>query len=174
MGRRGLGSLFFLATAVFAGAAVATLHARPAYAAGLGSKLPAFSLADQNGASHQVDESTHVIILTRDMAAGDMMKTALGTNGKSVLAKHQAVYVTDVSGMPGFVRNLVALPKLKERPYPMLLDTSGDLSAKLPSKDKHATLIFLDKLQITAVEYLANPNSLVPALEAPKRFAAHR
>jgi len=171
-----LRTLVFAVVAVIAAGAVAfSLRALPAQASalGLGSKVVPFSLADQNGTSHMVDEHVHVIILTRDMAAGDMMKSALGSNGKSLLANHQAVYVTDVSGMPGFVRNLIAVPKLKERPYPMLLDTSGDVSAKLPSKDKHATLIFLDKLQITAVEYLTNPNSLAPALEAPKRFAAH-
>jgi hypothetical protein len=153
---------------VFAAGSIET-----ALALGLGSQVKPFSLADQHGASHTVDEGVRVIILTRDMAAGEMMKSALGTNGKSLLANHHAVYVSDISGMPSFVRNLVALPKLKERPYPMLLDTSGDLSARLPSKDKHATLIFLDKLHITAVEYLSNPNSLAPALEAPKRFAAH-
>jgi hypothetical protein len=156
-----------------AGVFAVVLVAAEAWCAGLGSKLKPFSLADQNGNHHRVDDGVRVIILTRDTAAGDVMRAALGANGKSLLAKNKAVYVYDVSGMPGFVRNLYALPRLKERPYPLLLDTSGDVSGSLPSKDEHATLIFLDKLQITAVEYLTNPETLSTALAAPKRFAAH-
>ena len=144
-----------------------------AWGAGLGSTLKPFSLADQHGTFHKVDDGVRVIILTRDMAAGDIVNAALSNNGKSVLSKNNAVYMADVSGMPSFVRNLVALPKLKERPYPMLLDTDGDMSQQLPSREKHATLIFLDKLQITAVEYLTNPETLPTALASPKRFAAH-
>lgn len=156
-----------------AGVMVAVGVSGPAWGAGLGSKLKPFSLADQHGNYHRVDDGVRVIILTRDMAAGDVIRVALGTNGKSILTRNHAVYVADVSGMPGFVRNLIALPKLKERPYPMLLDTSGDTSEQLPSKEKHATLIFLEKLQITAVEYLTNPQTLPTALAAPKRFVAH-
>ena len=156
-----------------AGVVAAVLVASPSWSAGLGSKLKPFSLPDQHGKSHRVDDGVRVIILTRDMAAGDVMRSALGNNGKSLLAKNKAVYVSDVSGMPSFVRNLYTLPPLKELPYPMLLDTSGDVAGALPSKEKHATLIFLEKLQITAVEYLTKPETLPTALGAPKRFAAH-
>jgi hypothetical protein len=152
---------------------VGTLATGVAQGGGLGSKLEAFTLADQYGTDHLVDENVRMIILTRDMKAGDVVREALGNRGKPLLEKHQAVYIADLSSMPGFLRNLLAVPKLKERPYPILLDTAGDVSNALPSRESHATLIFLDALQIAAVEYVSIPASLLPALEAPKRFAAH-
>ncbi len=105
------------------------------------------------------------------MDAGKVVKAALARNGKQLLAKHRAVYISDVSGMPGFIRNLIAIPRLKDRPYPMLLDTSGEIVSRLPTRNGYATLIFLDRLRIAAVEYIAAPQTLAPALASPKRFA---
>ena len=146
---------------------------QPASAAGygLGSTLEKVTLADQFGARHVIDERVNVIVLTRDMAASDVIKAALGHDGKALLDQYRAVYVSDVSGMPTLVRQYLALPKLKERAYPMLLDTNGDFSARLPSRDKSATLLFLQGRKIVAVEYVATPATFVPTLKAPKRFA---
>jgi len=138
---------------------------------GLGSRLAKVTLQDQFGAKHTIDDRVHVIVLTRDLAASDMIKAALGHNGKAVLDKYRAVYVSDLSSMPGLIRQYLAVPKLKERTYPMLIDTSGEFSAHLPSREKHATLVFLDGMKIVAVEYVTNPDTLVPTLRAPKRFA---
>jgi hypothetical protein len=140
---------------------------------GLGSKLTPVTLEDQHGKKHTIGASTRVIVLTRDMNAGDVVKAALARKGKTVLEQHRAVYVADVSSMPGFVRKYLALPKLKERPYPMLLDAAGELSRSLPSRENHATVIFLDGLRITAVEYVTRPETFGAVLDAPKRFATH-
>jgi len=138
---------------------------------GLGSRVSRVTLEDQFGAKHTIDDRVHVIVLTRDMDAGDVIKAALGHDGKALLDKYRAVYVSDLSSMPSLVRQYLALPKYKERTYPMLLDTQGEFSARLPSRDKNATLVFLDGLKIVAVEYVTNPATLVPTLQAPKRFA---
>jgi hypothetical protein len=143
-----------------------------AWATGLGSRLSPFVLMDQHGKPHRIDASVRAIVLTRDMDAGDIVKVGLGTHGKSILEKHHAVYIADLSSMPGFIRSWLAIPQLKDRPYPMLIDSKGDVSKSLPSRDHLATLIFLDSMQITAVEYVTQPAALVPALSAPKRFAA--
>jgi hypothetical protein len=138
---------------------------------GLGSTVDKVTLADQFGTRHVIDERVNVIVLTRDMAAGDIVKAALGHDGKTLLDQYRAVYVSDVSAIPTLVREYLAVPKLKERTYPMLLDTNGDFSARLPSRDKSATLLFLQGLRIVAVEYVATPATFVPTLKAPKRFA---
>jgi len=142
-----------------------------AAALGLGSKLSKVTLTDQYGKKHVIDERVRVIVLTRDMDAGDVVKTALGHNGDAVLSRHKAVYVSDVSSMPSLIRRYLALPKLKERTYPMLLDETGEFSTALPSRNKHATLIFLDGMRVVAVEYVMRPEAFVPTLESPKRFA---
>lgn len=138
---------------------------------GLGSRISRTTLSDQFGAKHTIDDRVHVIVLTRDLAASDVVKAALGHDGKALLNKYRAVYVSDVSGMPSLVRQYLALPKYKERTYPMLLDIDGTFSSHLPSRDKNATLVFLDGLRIVAVEYVRSPATFVPILESPKKFA---
>lgn len=140
---------------------------------GLGSQLSKVTLVDQFGKKHTIDENVRVIVLTRDMAASDVIKAALGYDGKAVLDQYGAVYVSDVSGMPSLVRQYLAVPKLKERKYPMLLDTSGEFASRLPFRDKNATLLFLQGMRVVAVEYVANPTTLVPVLRTPRRFVTH-
>jgi len=152
-------------------ALVSSAVAATAAGYGLGSTLSRVTLEDQFGKKHTIDDHVGVIVLTRDMTGGDVVKAALGHDGKSLLDKYRAVYVSDVSSMPSLVRQYLVLPKYKERAYPMLLDAQGEFSARLPSRDKNATVLFLDGLKIVAVEYVTNPAAFVPILQAPKRFA---
>ena len=139
---------------------------------GLGGRISPFTLADQNGVEHRVDANVRVIILSPDMDAGDVVKIALARHGKGLLTKHDAVYLADVSGMPGMVRRMFVLPKLKERPYPMLLDAEGDIARKLPRREGFASLIFLDRLRVGAVEYVGTADGLIASLKAPKNLVS--
>lgn len=140
---------------------------------GLGSKLNKVTFTDQFGSKHTIDEQVRVIVLTRDMAASDVVKAALGHDGKALLQRYGAVYVSDLSSIPSLVRDYLALPKLKERTYPMLLDTTGEFSGRMPSRDKTATLLFLQGLKVVAVEYVSSAPTLEPVLKAPRRFVTH-
>lgn len=162
LGRRGLAALALIA--VLFGATAAQAY-------GLGSRIKPFVLSDQNGKQHRVDERTRVIIVARDAQATGIVEEALARGGKQLLAKHRAVYVADVSRMPGFLRNLITIPRLKGRPYPTLLDTDGSVVSQLPTRSGYATLIFLHNLRIAAVEHVAASRTLAPALASPKRFA---
>ena len=140
---------------------------------GLGSKITPFSLEDQHGKAHRVDERVRAIILSHDMEAGEIIGRALARNGKRVLEKHRAVYLADLSGMPGFLRRMFVLPKLRERSYPMLLDTSGEIARQLPSREGFVALIFLSGLRVVSVEYVKDSSALIATLESPKRFASY-
>jgi len=127
-------------------------------------RLETFELPDQHGVTHRVGDDVRVLLLSRDMDGGAIVRAALETKGEeaaSFLATRGVVYVADVSGMPGIVRRLFALPRMRSRPYPVLLDTTGDVTRSLPSEEGRATAIWLDELRPVGVEFFASADDLL-------------
>ncbi len=130
-------------------------------------RLEAFELEDQHGAPGRVGEDVRVLLLSRDMDGGAVVREALeskGENAAAYLSGRGAVYVADVSRMPGFVRTLFALPSMRRRPYPMLLDTTGDVTRPLPSEEGRATVLWLDALRPLRIEFVDSPEALLEKL----------
>jgi hypothetical protein len=120
---------------------------------GVGDSLPELTLEDQHGEQRVVDVSTRLILFSRDMDGGDVLKTGLADLPEEALPSAGAVYVSDISGMPSLIARMFALPRMRGRPYAMLLDRTGETTALLPDVPGRATLIHLDALQITALEH---------------------
>jgi hypothetical protein len=114
--------------------------------------LPPLTLADQHDVSTTIGPQTRVILFTRDMDAGDLVKEALAGHA-ALLTQAQAVYVSDISGMPSLIARLFALPAMRKRPYPMLIDRDGSATADFPTVEGKVTVLRLRALQIEAVEY---------------------
>ena len=139
----------------------------------LGDTIEAFELEDQFGNTDRVDKTTGLILFSRDMDGGEVLSAALEGKSAEFLADRQAVYVADISGMPGLVARLFALPKMRKRGYPMMLDRDGEATARLPDQEGSGTLIELDKLQIVGINFLSNAAELSTRLEALKPPPAH-
>jgi hypothetical protein len=133
----------------------------------VGSTLPALSFEDQHGESHSLDASVRLIVFTRDMDAGDIVKETLAENGGEVLAANAAVYITDVHGMPSLIRSLFALPSMRKRPYAMWLDVEGEDTTILPAREGQPSLIHLDAMRVTRIDSIASGAALREALGMP-------
>ena len=131
----------------------------------VGSVLPALSLEDQHGETRTLDASVRVVLFSRDMDGGDVIKKALADDGPDFLERIGAVTVADVSAMPGLVLRLMARPAMRRRPYPMLLDQQGKATADFPSQQGKATLLFLERSKVVRVAYVATADELRGALE---------
>jgi hypothetical protein len=134
-----------------------------------GDRMAGVVLEDQHGTTGTIDGETRRVLFTRDMDAGDVVKAALAENGAVLLESGGTVYIADISGMPGLVRSLFALPKMRKRGYSMLLDVEGDATRRIPGESGSATLIDLDALEITGVRYVSDADELKAALGAAKR-----
>lgn len=132
----------------------------------VGAQLEPLELPDQHGQTRHVDAGRRALLFTRDMDAGDVLKQALAADGKALLDAAGAVYVADVSRMPAFVRRMFALPRLRERPYPVLLDTEGTKTARLPGQAGKITFLVLDQLRIVEIRYLGTAEEVRSALGA--------
>ena len=133
---------------------------------GTGATIPGFALEDQHGTVRPVDTSVRTIVLTRDMEAGEMVKSVLSEDGAARLSKAGAVYVSDVSRMPGLIRSTIAEPRLRQRTYPVLLDRDGEVTKPLPSAAGRPTVLVLEELLIVRIEEPMTPDALRALLDA--------
>ncbi len=130
----------------------------------VGSRIASFALEDQHGQSRVVDANVRAILFSRDMDGGAIVKEVLAEGGAETLEATATVYVADVSGMPGIIRRIVAEPRMRKRPYPMLLDRDGELTRGVPSEKGKATLLVLERLRVVRIEYFAGADALAAAL----------
>jgi len=145
----------------------ATVASAEPYA--VGGTLRPFSLADQHGARASVGEEVRLLLLSRDMGAGDIVKGALGDADQRFLDERRAVYLADVSGMPAMIRRMFALPKMRKRPYRVLIDEDGTVARDFPRVEGKPTLVLLDRLRITRIDHPASASELGRALESAPR-----
>jgi hypothetical protein len=138
-----------------------------AHESAVGSTLEPFALDDQHGRTHRVDESVQLLLYSHDMSGGDLLKQALENVPEGYLDKRRALYVADISAMPRLVARFFAIPRLRKRAYPMLLDRDGAATAQLPGADGKATLIFLEHLRVTRLVFATTAEGVRNALGLP-------
>ena len=126
--------------------------------------LAPIALDDQHGEPGGVDAATRAVLLSRDMDGGGLVREALATDGAAQLERARAVYIADVHAMPGLIRRLVALPRMRERPYRVLLDTDGAPTAALPSEEGKATWLRLEGLRVVEIRFLTSSQEIGKAL----------
>jgi hypothetical protein len=129
-----------------------------------GDTLAPLELPDQHGVARKLDESIRRVVFTREMKGGRIAKAALEEDGPGLLQRASALYVTDMSRMPRLVRSLFAMPSLRRRTYPILLDLKGETTAKLPTEEGRVTVLSLEALRVTEVRFLEKPEEIREAL----------
>ncbi len=132
----------------------------------VGDEIEPFTLEDQHGESRTVDASVKVILFSRDMEGGDFLKQGLADVAPEYLNGKKAVYVADISGMPGLIARMFAIPAMRDRPYSMLLDRDGETTARLPDVEGQATLIFLDRLTVQRIVHVTDAPAVKHELES--------
>ena len=129
----------------------------------VGSSLARVELEDPNGKTHTIDESLRVLVLSRDMDGGAVVREVL-SGDPGLLERTRAVYVADISAMPGFIAVTIAIPRMRGRPFPTLLDRAGDATAAVPSEDGKATVLVLDSLEIREIHLVDSAEDLRAAM----------
>ncbi len=157
-------------TALVLAAVFALFMPGPAVAEPLvvGDTLAPLTLEDQHGATRSIDGGTALVLFTRDMDAGEIVRDVLADDGIARLQTANAVYVADISGMPSLVFKLFAGPKLRKRPYPMVLDRDGGPTAAFPATEGRVTVMKLQGLKVIELGYVDTVAELRAVLDAPQ------
>jgi len=159
-----IGAALFAVAAAMAPQSSAAESMADAATVAAGDTLPFSSLPDQHGKAVAIDAAVARILFTRDMDGGGLVKDVLSEGGAERLAAARAVYVSDVSGMPGFVLRTFALPSIRKRPYPVLVDESGETTRAVPSQEGKATVLQIDAGRITAITFAGSTAEVSAAL----------
>src|SRR5262245_10660509 len=72
----------------------------------VGDAIAPLTLEDQHGKSRTVDDSVKVLLFSRDMDGGDVLKKGLADVEPGYLDGKSAVYVADISRMPGLIAKM--------------------------------------------------------------------
>ena len=131
----------------------------------VGSTLPR-TVPDQHGEVRVIDDSVRVVVFSRDMDAGKVVRAAVEKAGPDLFDRNGAVYVVNITGMPTIIRSLFALPAMRRRPYRMLVDVEGAKTADFPGGATYPTVMVLDKRKVTSLSYPASADALIGLLES--------
>ena len=82
----------------------------------VGDRIAAFTLEDQHGEAHTLSQDVTLLLFSRDMDGGNLIKAALSTAPAGFLTSRNALYLTDISRMPKLVAKMFALPSMRKRP----------------------------------------------------------
>ena len=132
-----------------------------------GDLFPAITLENQHGETINIDSQTRLLLFSADMGGGKLVRKVVEQH-KSVadLVNSDTVrYISDVSNMPSMIRRMMALPAMRKRPYPILLDTKGETTANFPRRSETVSLIQLNQLTITSISYSSTVQQLAEALK---------
>ena len=130
----------------------------------VGDRITLEGLSNQYGEIFDSGSELKSLLFVTGMGAKDLAQTSLKSIDKNCMEQDELVYLADISGMPSLISKMVAIPKMKNYDYPILLDKEGSISAKLPAKEDQVTLVKLDQNMIQSTQFFADSITLTQAL----------
>jgi hypothetical protein len=132
----------------------------------VGSKLD-FTLPDQYGEKHTLNNDTKKLILTFAKDASHIMKDFLKQEEKGYLNKQSALYIADISTAPAFIRNVFILPNLQKSSYPVLLIYKEEVAKnfRYDSKKEAIKVVSLDNKKVTKIQFVSTLKEFEDALK---------
>ncbi len=118
------------------------------------------SLADQHGRMHEIDAQLQTLLFAPDRQAGKIVHGLLERRGKAYLHAHSALVVADIQQMPTLIARFLALPRMREYSYPLLLCRKKENCSGLPRRPDQVTVLRLEALSVRSVRY-ANQSATV-------------
>ncbi len=146
------------------GVTQASLAQAPAPVA-VGQVLPALSLKDQHDKPWQITPSTRLVMFAAGRKASNVTQAVLQALPKDQLTRKNAVYLADMSKMPGIITRTFAMPALRDMPYQIGVSMDQSTLAAWPRQTDAVTLIELDQRVVKRISYVTTEADLRAALE---------
>lgn len=129
-----------------------------------GQPLPALSVKDQHDQAWGVAADTRLVIFAAGRKASNLALAVLGPQPKGFLATQRAVYLADMSKMPGFITRTFAMPSLREQNFAVGVSLDEKTLVGWPRQEDAVTLIRLDQARVTQIDYVKTEAQLKAAL----------
>ena len=126
----------------------------------LDAALPKLQLNDQHDQVVTTSQDLQMILFAGEKGTSELMTKVLEGLPPSTLKDKKAIYIADISGMPGFITKMVALPRMQKLPYQIGLIRDAKDAEWLPKKSQHVTAIKIQQGKIVAIDYLIDANQI--------------
>lgn len=152
--------LLILSTTIASGCAATT----PITPASKGDTIDLSALQNQHGKPFKNPSAMQLLLYVGGMEAKEIVRESFEKINLQCLTTGQVVYVADISGMPSIISKLVAVPRMRDYPYPIWLDYEGDTADMLPAKEDTVTVINIAEQRIAEIQFVAEADSLAQTL----------
>jgi hypothetical protein len=129
-----------------------------------GHPLPTLTLQNQHDQVWRIAPDTKLVLFAAGRKASNLVLGVLAPQPKGFLAGRHAVYLADMSRMPGFITRTFALPSLREQNFEVGVSMDGQTLAGWPRQDDAVTLIRLDQGRVVSHEYATTEAQIKTAL----------
>lgn len=129
-----------------------------------GQPLPPLQLKNQHDQAWQVAPQTRLVIFAAGRKASNLVMEVLAPQPAGFLGSRQAVYLADMSRMPGFVTRTFALPALREQKFEVGVSLDEKTLSGWPREDDAVTLIRLESGRVVSHEYIRTEAQLKAVL----------
>ena len=132
----------------------------------VGSKVD-LTLPDQFGVAHTIGPDTTTLIMAFTKGTGGLVRGYLDGQDAEFLSSHQASFIADISSIPTFVRNALALPKLRKSPYSVLLLYEKEQTKALKNieHEDEIAIVTLSKGVVVSLKHIQTEEELAGILE---------
>ena len=136
-----------------------------AQAIGRGQPLPSLTFPDQHGNTHAFPgQQTRLVLFAVQKAPSDWVNTGLTELGPDQIKARGIVFLADISGMPSFVTRSFALPKMRKRPYPILLAQQAGEAGFMPQETGAVTILHVQNGHVTQINFAHDEAAVKAAL----------
>jgi len=106
-----------------------------------GDPLPGLNLKDQHDRPAVIPADLKQIILAVDKSGSALVTEWLDKQPADWLPRTKRVYLADIHKMPGLVTRMFALPKLRDKPYAIVLGREAGELTMFPQRESCVTLL---------------------------------
>jgi len=121
-------------------------------------------MRDQHNMPVAIPQNAQYLLYVGDMEGKNLISQTFADAEQDVLGDNDAYVVANLSDEPTELVHRYTLPKLKELPYQVLLDTTGAQTDSWTHEPGAVRLLRLNGHQVTSVETIASPEALLQAV----------
>ena len=130
----------------------------------VGEVLDVTALENQHGKSFENPSALELLLYVNGMTAKDVARASIEKIDLRCLTDGRVAYVADISRMPSIISHLVAVPRMRDYPYPIWLDYVGASTEQLPVEEGNVSVIDIEQGKITNIEFIAEEPILTKRL----------
>lgn len=131
----------------------------------VGQTVSPLELEDQHGNHTTLQTMPKTLIMAYEKGTGATVNEYLNAQDKGYLKKYNAVFIADISQMPGLVTKLFALPKMRKYIHTVLLIRDEQQGLRFPSKEEKITVMKFQDNLLKEVKFITTTAELKAAIE---------